>query len=111
MIYNYLDLESLNKWPKEKKILLYKLLDIENGDDKTIKNIKINTEYLEGIETRLNQNIKDNSYINDGYFDMKHLSKEEQNLLNDLIFLIKEKFSDEKKKDTYYSFLYLYHTL
>ena len=24
MIYNYLELESLNKWPKEKKILLFK---------------------------------------------------------------------------------------
>ena len=25
MIYNYLELDSINKWPKEKKILLYKL--------------------------------------------------------------------------------------
>ena len=111
MIYNYLELESLNKWPKEKKVLLFKLLDIENGDDNTLKNIKANAEYIEGVETRLNQNIKSDNYASDHYFDMKHLSKEEQTLLNDLIFLIKEKFSDDKKKDTYYSFLYLYHTL
>ena len=25
MIYNYLELENLNKWPKEKKMLLFKL--------------------------------------------------------------------------------------
>ena len=28
MVYNYLELDSLNKWPKEKKILLYKLLNV-----------------------------------------------------------------------------------
>ena len=28
MVYNYLELDDINKWPKEKKILLYKLLDI-----------------------------------------------------------------------------------
>ena len=27
MIYNYLELENLNKWPKEKKLLLFKLLN------------------------------------------------------------------------------------
>lgn len=111
MIYNYLELESLNKWPKEKKILLFKLLDITNGDEKDLKKIKVDAEYLENIETRLSQNIKEDGYSGEQYFDMKHLSKEEQILLNDLIFLIKEKFSDEKRKDTYYSFLYLYHTL
>ena len=111
MIYNYLELESLNKWPKEKKILLFKLLDIKDGDEDTLKTIKVDAEYLEGVELRLNQNLKEESFLNDQYFDMKNLTKEEQVLLNDLIFLIKEKFSDEKKKDTYYSFLYLYHTL
>ncbi len=111
MIYNYLELESLNKWPKEKKILLFKLLDIKDGDEDTLKTIKVDAEYLEGVELRLNQNLKEESFLTDQYFDMKNLTKEEQVLLNDLIFLIKEKFSDEKKKDTYYSFLYLYHTL
>ena len=31
MVYNYLELDDLNKWPKEKKLLLFKLLDIEDG--------------------------------------------------------------------------------
>ena len=48
MIYNYLELASLSKWPQEKRII---------------------------------------------------------------IFLIKEKFTEEKNKDTYYTFLYLYHVL
>ena len=26
MVYNYLELNDINKWPKEKKLLLFKLL-------------------------------------------------------------------------------------
>ena len=44
MVYNYLELEDINKWPKEKKILLLKLLDIEDGDEGTIRGIKITTD-------------------------------------------------------------------
>ncbi len=108
MIYNYLELDSLNKWPQEKRILLLKLLDIEDGSEKSIKSIKITSEYLENIESRLNQNVRD---INSQSFNYKSLTKEEQELLNDLVFLIKEKFTEEKTKETYYIFLYLYHVL
>ena len=108
MIYNYLELDSLSKWPQEKRILLLKLLDIDDGDDATIKGIKVTSEYLENVEARLNQNVKD---LNSQVFNYKNLTKEEQDLLNDLVFLIKEKFTEEKTKDTYYTFLYLYHVL
>ncbi len=108
MIYNYLELDSLNKWPQEKRILLLKLLDIEDGNDETLKQIKVTSEYLENVESKLNQNVKD---INSQVFNFKNLTKEEQELLNDIIFLIKEKFAEEKTKDTYYTFLYLYHVL
>ena len=110
MIYNYLELENVNKWPKEKKIMLFKLLDIEDGSDETIKSIKVNADYLERVEARLNQNNKTTNTV-DNYFDMKDLSKEEQTLVNDLIFLIKEKFTAEKNKETYDTFRYLYHVL
>ena len=96
MIYNYLELENLNKWPKEKKLLLFKLLNIEDGSDESIGKIKVTAEYLEDVETRLNQNVK---------------TTDEQVLVNDLINLIKEKFTEEKNKNTYYEFLYLYHVL
>ena len=58
MVYNYLELDDINKWPKEKKILLYKLLDIEDGEDGTIKAIKVTTDYLMAVESRLNQGVK-----------------------------------------------------
>ena len=108
MIYNYLELDSLSKWPQEKRILLLKLLDIEDGTDKEIKNIIITSEYLENVEARLNQNVRD---MNSQQFNYKNLTREEQDLLNDLVFLIKEKFTEEKTKETYWIFLYLYHTL
>ena len=87
MIYNYLDLDSLSKWPQEKRVLLLKLLDIEEGSEKALKSIKVTSEYLENVEARLNQNVRD---MNSQSFNYKNLTKEEQELLNDIVFLIKE---------------------
>jgi len=109
MVYNYLEMESIDNWPKEKKILLYKLLGMNNDDD--FSKINITTDYLLEVETKLNQTLKQNVGIVDNFFDLKSLDKEEQTLINDLSFLIKEKFTDEKTKDTYYTFLYLYYLL
>ena len=75
MVYNYLMLDSLDKWPKEKKILLYQLLDINDGSEETLKNIKVTTEYLMEVENRLNTAIK-NANDNDNYLDLKGLDKQ-----------------------------------
>ncbi len=111
MVYNYLELDDINKWPKEKKILLFKLLDIEDGEDGTIKAIKVTTDYLMSVESRLNQGVKSTSDM-DNYLDMKGLNKEEQTLLTDITYLIKEKLLDESnKEENYYAIEYLYHIL
>ena len=111
MVYNYLELDDINKWPKEKKILLFKLLDIEDGEEGTIKAIKVTTDYLTSVESRLNQGMKSASDM-DSYFDMKGLNKEEQTLLADLTYLIKEKLLDENnKEENFYAIKYLYHML
>lgn len=111
MVYNYLELEDINKWPKEKKLLLFKLLEIEDGEENTISNIKVTTEYLMAVENRLNQGVKNSSDL-DNYFDLKGLNKEEQTLLADITYLLKEKLLDENKKsENYYAILYLYHML
>ena len=41
MIYNYLELDDINKWPKDKKVLLLNLLGIKSSEE--ISSIKINT--------------------------------------------------------------------
>ncbi len=110
MVYNYLDLDSLNKWPKDKKIALFKLLDIDDGDDDTLENIKVNTEYLLAVTDRLNSGLRDD----DEYerLDLKGLKKEEQQLVGDLTFLIKDKLVDnEGNQENFYALLYAYHLL
>ncbi len=114
MVYNYLELDSINKWPKEKKLLLFKLLDIEDGDEGTIANIKVNTDYLMTVEGRLNKGLKSGGEF-ENFFDLKGLKKEEQTLLSDIAYLLKEKLTDTESEaeheQNYYAILYLYHML
>lgn len=110
MVYNYLEFNSLAKWPKEKRILLLQLLDIEDGDEETIKNIKVTTDYLLGFEERLNKGLKDG--MQGEFLDLKGLKKEEQQLLSDITFLIKDRLVDnDNHEENYYSLLYIYHLL
>ncbi len=110
MVYNYLELESVNKWPKEKKILLLKLLDIENGEEETIENIKVTTEYLLDVENRLNEGVKE-AAEND-YLDLKGLKKEEHALISDITYLIKEMLTDSPNhEENFYTLQYVYHML
>lgn len=108
MVYNYLELNDINKWPKEKKLLLFKLLDITDG--KAIEDIQVTTDYLMSVEGRLNQGVKSSQEMESG-FNFKGLNKESQVLLSDITYLLKEKLSDETKEENYYAILYLYHLL
>ena len=108
MVYNYLELNDINKWPKEKKLLLFKLLDV--SDAKEIDEIEVTTDYLMNVESRLNQGVKSSTELENG-FDLKGLNKESQILLSDITYLLKEKLSDENNKENYYAILYLYHLL
>lgn len=111
MIYNYLELENLNKWPKEKKILLFKLLNIEDGSDKTLNKIKITSDYIMEVESRLNQSLKDTLEI-DNIGDLKKLTKDEQLLFSNLTYLIKDKLTEDvNHKAAVAGLTYLYHAL
>src|SRR5574344_2363218 len=85
MVYNYLELDDINKWPKEKKILLFKLLDIEDGSEDTIKGIKVTTEYLMAVEGRINQSFKNQNSLN-SFFDLNGMNKQEQQLISDITY-------------------------
>lgn len=108
MLYNYLAIEDINNWPKEKAAKLLGLLNIEKIDE--LKNIKINGEYIIEVENRLNEGVKDSS-SKDIIADLKGFNKKEQELLTDIINVLKEKLSSDKTKDTYNTYLYLYHFL
>ena len=110
MVYNYLELDDINKWPKEKKILLYRLLDINDENNQTIDSIKVTTDYLMSVENRLNTSVKGPASISN-YFDLKNLNKDSQILITNILNLLRERLGDEKKQENYYAFLYLYHML
>lgn len=110
MVYNYLELESINKWPKEKKILLLKLLDIEDGEEETINSIKVTTEYLMAVENRLTEGVKEATESD--YLDLKGLKKEEHALISDITLLIKEKLVEsDNHEENFYALQYVYHML
>ena len=88
MVYNYLELNNIESWPSEKRILICKLLGInEEKPDEALEKLKINAELMEDIEARLDS-VNRNTDSADIYFNMNNLSKEEHTLINDLIFLI-----------------------
>ena len=58
MIYNYLELDDINKWPKDKKVLLLNLLGVKTPEE--INDIKVDTDYLSEVEVRLNSICNDN---------------------------------------------------
>lgn len=108
MLYNYLGQKSLADWPKEKEMKMICLLGIKNIED--IDNINVDGEYIIAVEGRLNEGVKDSSN-REVLADLKGFNKREQEILSDLINLLKEKLSDDKTKETYYTYRYLYHFL
>ena len=109
MVYNYLMLDNLDKWPKEKKILLLQLLDLKEGSNDELSSIKVDTEYLMNVEKRLNMGVKNSNEL-DTFLDLKGLDKESKTLLNDIAFLLKEKLEENKNNDLY-AIKYLYNFL
>ena len=87
MVYNYLTFDSLEKWPKEKKVLLLQLLNLETGDEKEIKNVKVTTDLLLYVDNKLNSN---NKKSREG-IDFLGLDADSKALLSDIIYLLKSK--------------------
>ena len=106
MLYNYLGIEDINNWPKEKAAKLMSLLNI--NDLSELSQLKITGEYIIDVENRLNDGVKELS-SKDVIADLKGFNKKEQELLSDIINLLKEKLSNDKSRDTYNAYLYLYH--
>ena len=108
MLYNYLALNSLSEWPKEKATNLMSLLNIKEEAD--FDNLTVDGSYIIEVEGRLNEGVKDSS-DREVLADLKGFNKKEQELLTDIINLLKEKLQEDTTKDTYNSYVYLYHYL
>lgn len=112
MIYNYLELDDINKWPKDKKVLLLNLLGIKSAEE--LENIKIDTDYIAEVEVRLNSICNDNNTVSNVESTnslLTGLGKKEQELLISIIDLLKEKLDDPNDLDGHNTIQYLYHFL
>ena len=98
MLYNYLAIPDINNWPKEKAAKLLSLLNIEKIED--LKTLKINGEYIIEVENRLNEGSKEGNN-QELIADLKGFNRKEQELLSDIIGLLKDKLSSDKTKETY----------
>ncbi len=110
MIYNYLELDDINKWPKDKKVLLLNLLGVKNAED--INNIKVDTDYILSVETRLNSlfdNTSKNEFIDNNIYN--GIGKKQKELLHNIIELIKENLEDDNDTEGYNTYRYLYYYL
>lgn len=113
MIYNYLELDDINKWPKDKKVLLLNLLGVKSAEE--IEGIKVDTDYIMMVETRINSLFEKESQkcdFNDTLDIYKDMTKRQKDLLHNILELIKENLNEDDDSDaTYSTYKYLYHFL
>lgn len=110
MIYNYLELDDINKWPKDKKVLLFNLLGVKNPED--IDKIKVDTDYITAVELKLNSlcdNKKDEK-SGVGAEILNGISPKNQELFIGIIDLVKE-YLEDNGKEGFNIINYFYHYL
>ena len=111
MIYNYLEVEDINKWPKDKRVMLLNLLGIKNADD--IYKVKVDTDYISELDARLNSIImvKSGTSKEEKNSVYEGLGKRQRELLKNIIDVVKENLEDPKNDVGYNSMNYLYNFL
>ena len=108
MLYNYLACENLDEWPSEKATRLMQLLEIKSS--KELDDIVIDGDYIIKVDTKLNEGVKI-ALSNNNLGDLKGFNRKEVEILTDLTSLLKDRLKDDKTKDTYNTYVYLYHFL
>ena len=106
MLYNYLACEDLDDWPSEKATRLMQLLEVKN--EKEIDDLVIDGDYIIKVDTKLNEGVKI-ALSNNNLGDLKGFNRKEVEILTDLTSLLKDRLKDDKTKDTYNTYVYLYH--
>lgn len=110
MIYNYLEVEDINKWPKDKKILLLNLLDIKKPEE--IFNIKIDTDYINELDKRLNSTNKTSTKTKEETNTIyEGLGKKQKELMKNIIDVVKENLEDPNNTIGYNSMKYFHNFL
>ena len=106
MVYNYLDGEDLSKLSNDKSQALFALLNVKNEDE--LKNIELTKEYIQEVGNKL-FNSKRTTVKKNEIIELTGLRPEEQNIINDIVFIIKEMLNEDKTKNSLTLLNYYYH--
>lgn len=109
MIYNYLELGNIDKWPKDKKVLLLNLLGIKNAEE--MENIKVDTDYIMSVEARLNSVFEKTNGKTGGDSVYNGLGKKQRDLMQNLVEDIKERLEDQNDAEAFATIQYLQYFL
>lgn len=105
MLYNYLALDTLEEWPKEKQNKLMSLFNINNLDE--LKDKEMTTEYINEVKAKMDECIKD-KYSDESLANLKNFNKKEQYLFMDIMNLIKTRLENDVNGEQFNTFTYLY---
>lgn len=108
MVYNYLDSENLSNVPNEKCQLLFDLLEVKSIHE--IEKKEITAEYIKSVSNKIFSSKKVIAKKEE-LIELTGLKKEEQELISDIIFIIKEMLNEDKGKNSFTIITYLYHFL
>lgn len=108
MVYNYLEMNDINDWPLEKKMKLFNLLQIKSSDD--IENINITSDFIKHANNLINEN-NENRVVEKGNISFEGINQKDQETLNDIIYLLKERLIDDENGQGSIICKYLYYFL
>jgi predicted transcriptional regulator len=108
MVYNYLDSDNLNKMPAEKCQLLFRLLEVKNCEEIIEK--ELTDSYLQSVSNKI-FNYKKMPSKKEEAIELGGLKKEEQEIISEIVFILKEMLNEDKTKDSMITLKYLYHFL
>ena len=99
MIYNYLDMEDINNWPTDKKVLLFNLFGVKSSEE--MKQIKITTDYIDEVEMRLSSLENTNKYVSGSDLLVGFDNKSKETFLG-ICDLLKEYMDEDNKVGEYF---------
>lgn len=106
MVYNYLDGEDLSKLSNDKSQTLFTLLDVKSEEE--LKRKELTKEYIQGVGNKI-FNSKKTSVKKNEVIELSGLRAEEQNIINDIVFIMKEMLNEDKTKNSFIMLNYFYH--
>lgn len=105
MVYNYLEMDDVNNWPLEKKMKLFTLLKISSPEE--IETLTIDNEFIKHANMLINS--ENDDMAGKGNINFSGLKQKDQEVLNDIVFLLKERLLDDTTEETSNVCKYLYY--